>query len=94
MTTLNKIQTVKELVASTQGKIFNVDFIKADGSLRNMTCRIDVAKYTSGGVAGWKSNDENVGVFEMNGAGGKESYRAFNAGRVVKLKIAGKEHTF
>lgn len=87
---MNKIELVKTLVAGTEGKFFTVSFIKKDGSERSITGRIDVSKYTKGGVAGWKANGDNIGIYEI----GEGQYRAFNAGRVTSLKIAGKIHTF
>ena len=87
---MSKVDQVKNMVASTGGKFFTVTFIKKDGTPRTITGRIDVSKYTKGGVAGWKANRNNIGIFEVN----EGHYRAFNAERVTSLKIGGKLHTF
>lgn len=41
MTTICR-ENIKSAIDSTEGKLFSVSFIKADGSLRKMTCRTGV----------------------------------------------------
>lgn len=91
---MSNSEVIKNLVASTNGKIFTVSFVKKDGNLRTLTGRTGVSKYTNGGVAGWKSNDDNIGVFEFCERQGKEAYRCFNANSVKSLKISGKVYNF
>ena len=92
---MNKVDNVKRVIQSTNGKIFHVRFVKADGSIREMTCRTGVSKHTKGGEAYYKANSDNIGVYELNsGREGAENYRCFNANRVLSIKSGGEEHSF
>lgn len=86
----NKVEVVRQLVESTNGKFFTVKFIKKDGEPRTITGRINVSKDTKGGAAGWRANPDNMGVYEIN----TDQYRAFNASRVTYLKINNQEYNF
>ena len=91
---MNKVDKVMNLVEKAQGRIFSVEFIKKDGTIRKMTCRREVHKYSKGGKAGYEVNPLNVGVYEFCQRQGKEAYRNFNADRVLKMKVDGVEYTF
>lgn len=90
----NKVDQVKALVEQAGGKFFNVQFVKKDGTIRSMTCRREVAKYSSGGEAGYSANPNNVGVWEVCECQGKEAYRCFNAENVIAMKVKGMEYKF
>ena len=78
---LNKIK-------NSNGKIFNVVFIKKDGSLRSMNCRLGVKKGITG--AGLKFNPLLKGllpVFDM----AKNAFSMINLETIQKLKIAGED---
>lgn len=94
----NKAQKVNALIEQAGGKIFSVEFVKKDGSIRKMTCRRGVDKYSDGGVAGYSVNPENIGVFELahgdSARKGKENYRCFNANNVLTMKVNGVEYKF
>ena len=92
---MNKVDNVKRVIQSTNGKIFHVRFVKADGSIREMTCRTGVSKHTKGGEAYYKANSDNIGVYELNtDREGAENYRCFNASRVLAIKANGEEYIF
>ena len=40
---------LRNLLDTTNGKVFSVHFVKKDGSLREMVCRNEVTKGTKGG---------------------------------------------
>lgn len=41
---ISKIDLCRKLIASTEGKMASITFVKKDGSIRNMVCRIGVMK--------------------------------------------------
>lgn len=79
---------VAEVVANTKGQFFSVEFVKKDGSYRQMNCRTGVKKHLRGGVATYSANPKNIGVYDqVTGA-----YRCFNQDRVISLTCAGKQY--
>ena len=76
----------KEMVAD--GKIFTVEFIKKDGTLRKMNARVGVKKHLKGGTLAFDPSERNLlPVFDMQ----KEGYRMINASTILNIKIGGKE---
>ena len=69
------------------GTIFSVDFEKRDGSLRTMTCRMDVQKGVKGTGEGWRRGDERPlrTVYDMKAAG----FRTVPTDRVIRIKVKG-----
>lgn len=55
------------LIRSTQGRLFSVQFIKrSTGELRQMTARVGVTRYLSGGPRAYNPADYNlITVFEV-----------------------------
>ena len=75
-------------IMSTNGKVFGVTFIKADGSLRKMSGRVDVTKHLKGGVATYRGKDgskPNIGLYEM--AGKKSGYKCFSLERLKEIRV-------
>lgn len=63
-----------ERMLDSNGVIFGVKFIKKDGTLRSMSCRLKVTKYVTGKGMAYKPLLKGlVGVFDMN-----SSYRMVN----------------
>ena len=79
--------TVQELINLTKnGNIFSVQFIKKDGTLRDMVCRLGVKKHLKGGEL--KFDAKSMGylpVFDMQ----KQQYRMININTLIKAKING-----
>jgi hypothetical protein len=87
MTTF-KAENLKQLVGN---KIFTVEFVKKDGSIRVMNCMIGVKKHLQGGEL--KHNPESLNhliVYDMQSKG----YRTININTLLKVKFEGKELTF
>lgn len=81
-----KVNEFKEMVAD--GKIFTVEFIKKDGTLRKMNARLGVKKHLKGGTLAFDPSERNLlPVFDMQ----KEGYRMINASTILTIKIGGKE---
>jgi hypothetical protein len=76
----------KEMVSD--GKIFTVEFIKKDGTVRKMNARLGVKKHLKGGSLAFDPSERNLlPVFDMQ----KEGYRMINASTILTIKIGGKE---
>ena len=80
---------VEQIIKSSKGKFFSAIFIKKDGTLRTMNCRLGVKKYLKGGTL--KFNPSNKGlvvVCDMQ----KKAYRMININTIQYLKIGRKEY--
>tara|TARA_R110002126_G_C10490983_1_gene504903 strand:+ start:143571 stop:143873 length:303 start_codon:yes stop_codon:yes gene_type:complete len=70
----------------TQGRIVSVTFQKADGSMRDMTCRRGVQKHLRGGSLPYDAKRRNLlPVFDMIAKG----YRMVNLGTLVSFCVGG-----
>lgn len=79
----SEISTLKELVGN---KIFAVEFIKKDGSLRKMVCRLGVKKHLRGGELKYSPEDFNyLTVFDLQ----SEEYRTINVNTLRSLTFDG-----
>jgi len=76
------ISQMRQLLDSTAGKVFSVTFVKKDGSIRDMVCRNEVSKGTSGGVAGHAHKEELYTVYDMQAQG----FRCVNLTTVKRIK--------
>lgn len=81
---------MKELIQSNGGNIFGVTFTKKDGSTRDMTCRLDVKKYTKGGVCASAHIDKYLVVYSLDSKG----YRNINLETVKELRMKGRVYDF
>jgi len=69
---MNKItrENAEKLIKSSNGAIFSVQFVKADGSLRDMTARLGVSKHVNGkGMSFEPSEHDLICVFDMQAKG-------------------------
>lgn len=87
---------LKQTIEQLKGKIFSVNFTKANGKNRHMVCRTSVAKHVKGTApeATAKRNDtlSNKGmitVYEMKGKASQ--YRTINLNTVTSFKCGKKE---
>ncbi len=86
-----KVHSTKlsNLIYSKKNKIFSCVFIKKDGSVRNMNCRVGVKKGIKG-TGKSRSNNYNsyLTVFDMN----KGNYRMINLTTMLIINIGGKQY--
>lgn len=68
--------------AASGGKFFSVVFVKKDGSVREMTCRLGVVKHLRGGERTLPK--DYIVAFDVN-ADEKGAYRAINPDTVLKV---------
>lgn len=80
-------QTLDNVIESTNGKIFQVIFIKKDGTERRMVARLGVTKYLKGGNATLDKNQYII-AFDMV----KKAYRAINRDTIVSVTSMGETH--
>jgi hypothetical protein len=70
----------------TQGRIFSVYFQKADGSMRQMTCRRGVKRHLRGGSLPYDPNAKNLlPVFDLE----RGEYRTVPLARLVSFNVSG-----
>lgn len=75
-----------QLIYQTKGKIFSAEFVKKDGTYRQMTCRLGVKKDLKGkGLAYDPYKYDLIGVFEMPAS----KYKMINLKTLESLKIKG-----
>lgn len=65
--------------AAVGGKFFTVEFIKQDGSLREMNCRLGVKKHLKGGTK--TLTDNYICVYDVKSNG----YRAVDPEKVISV---------
>jgi hypothetical protein len=81
-------EQAKKAIFDTKGKIFNVKFIKKDGTLRSMTCRRGVSKDVKGVGMSYDPQKFNlIGVYDM-----QKGFRMINASTIQEVTINGKTH--
>lgn len=71
---------ISEIIRKTKGKFFRVTFVKADGSIRNMVCRLGVKIGVNGN--GKPYDDFQVRVFDIQ----KHAWRSFKLDRLIEIK--------
>ena len=77
------------LIQQNKGKIFSCVFIKKDGSIRTMNCRLGVKKYIKGtGKPISNTSNSYVTVFDL----AIDSYRVINVDTITNISIGGDEY--
>ena len=73
----------EHIIEGFKGRIFTVTFVKKDGSIRKMNCRMGVTKFLKGGK---RTTDPNkyIIVFDMQ----NNAYRAVNKETILEIKGA------
>ena len=70
-------------ILGSKGKIITVEFIKKDGSLRIMNCRLGVTKHLKGGTS-TLNPDKFITVYDLKSKG----YRAIAKNSIINVKGA------
>jgi predicted TIM-barrel enzyme len=68
-------------ILASNGKFVTVTFLKKDGTIRKMNCRMGVTKHLKGGESTLDA-DQYVTVFDM----AKGAYRAINRDTIIEIK--------
>lgn len=69
--------------AGKRGRIFSITFVKRDGSIRNMNCRLGVTRYLKG--TGSTVRTGVVTVYDLQ----KKQYRSVRPETVLRIKVRG-----
>ena len=91
---MTKVQTIKQIIDASGGKICSAIFIKMDGTIRKINFRLSVKKGING--RGLKYNPSSVGnmiVWEMK-SDGKKCWKTIKLKNVISLKVNGVTHNF
>jgi hypothetical protein len=82
-----KLANLKELL--NDGRIFNVSFVKSDGSIRRFNARLGVRSHLKGGATTYNpESHNNLIVFSMD----DEGYRTIKVDNILILKANGKTY--
>lgn len=90
MTEITK-EIAREKILNAGNDIFSVTFIKKDGSVRDMTCRLGVKKHLKGGKSTTAHIDHLITVFQMV-SGISKGYRNVNIDTLSRVKINGETY--
>ena len=83
--------TLNEIVEKAGNNIFSAKFVKKNGEVRDMVCRLNVKKHLKGGELKYDAKARNLlPVFDMQ----KEGYRMINISTLIELKINGEVYKF
>lgn len=86
---INRLKAVS-VIRATRGHIFSAVFVKRDGSIRKMTCRLGVKKFLKGGENKVATADSPfLIVFDMQ----KKEYRHLNLATLMELKASKTDFT-
>ena len=79
-----KEKEVRELIKSNGNRIFSVSFLKKDGTLRKMVCRVGVTKYLKGGELPYDPMEKGLlPVFDMVA----QDYRMINLNTIISISL-------
>tara|TARA_R110000868_G_scaffold154729_1_gene380843 strand:+ start:5253 stop:5528 length:276 start_codon:yes stop_codon:yes gene_type:complete len=84
-------QNIAELIKSTKGKFFSVEFVKRDGSVRKMTARLGVRKGITGKGLAFNPAERDLMVVW---ATDKKNYRMINLRTINTIKFNGVVNNF
>lgn len=83
------IENAVQLMKSTDGQIFSVEFEKKDGTIRQMNCRTGVKKGVKGvGLAYDPQEYDLMTVFDLQ----KNSFRMINTSTLRKVTFKGQTY--
>ncbi len=81
-------QAIVDLIKSSKGRIFSVEFVKRCGTTRKMVCRIGVTKHLKGGELPYDALSKGLlPVWDMQ----IQDYRMINLNTITKLSLENAE---
>lgn len=94
---MNKVSNIRKAIEETAGQIFSIQFVKKDGSIRDMICRLNVHKDIKGSRP--EANEKRVQTLFKNGMVTvwdmtKNAYRVINLTTIRTLKLNGTLYNF
>jgi hypothetical protein len=90
------MQQRRALFDNTQGRIFNVTFIKKNGEVRDMQCKKFVERHLTHGLHDVRANPctHKDNLFTVSDIGAADAFRNINLDKLVKAKVSGVEYVF
>ena len=80
---------VGSIIKNTNGKIFSAKFVKKNGDIRDITCRLETETGKKGtGVSPEKLDNPYICVYDMQ----KEGYRMINLETLMSINMKGVEY--
>ena len=80
---------ILNLLKENKDQFFSVVFLKKNGELRPMNCRLGVKKHLKGGKLSYNPKERNnLIVFDMQ----KEGYRTINLDTLITINMKGVEY--
>jgi WYL_2, Sm-like SH3 beta-barrel fold len=80
------VEYAERLIKSTRGAFFGVSFVKTDGSVRDMVCRLGVTKGIKGTGMAYEPREQGLlPVFDVS----KDSYRMINLNTLRRVTVDG-----
>ena len=80
---------VVKIINSSKGRFFSAIFIKKDGTLRTMNCRLGVKKYLKGGDLTYNPSERGyLIVLDVD----KQAYRTINLETISNISMKGIEY--
>ena len=84
-----KKREILNLLKDNKNLIFSVVFLKKNGELRPMTCKLGVKKHLKGGILKYNPGERNnLIVFDMQ----KGGYRTINLDTLMHISMKGAEY--
>lgn len=92
MTYTTKSDMIRSMIfeGAGSGQVFTATFVKKDGSVRDMNCRLGVKKHLKGGESTTAHISNLLTVFDMQAA----EYRCINLDTVTSVRINGNTVAF
>lgn len=85
----------KAILDSAKSGFFSVDFVKANGDLRSMTCKKYIRKaFANGESSQGKNSFEDKPNYYLAVDMAKEEFRAINLDKLLCCKVNGKVYSF
>lgn len=77
-------EAIREAVKKANGRIFSVEFVKKDNTVRKMICRTGVKKHLKGGELAYDPIEKGLlAVFDME----KAEYRMINLRTIINISL-------
>lgn len=75
----------RQILESTNGRVFGATFVKKDGTVRTINCRLGVTKHLRGGVSTTAHKTNLITVYDMASKG----YRTINLDTLISAHVDG-----
>jgi hypothetical protein len=85
-----QIEKIRKIISTAGNHIFSIKFVKKDGSVRDLVCRMGVTSKLKGGESTTAHKPNLMTVWDVANSG----YRCINLDTVISARIDGVEIKF